>query len=124
MQLTFYAFKPDTPQQSLYQRGVDYLGHEHDVSPEEAYAFIEKFSDPRDSFYLNDLEGYLLVVWREEDQSLWVEIQGIDFWAISDVSLDAAKAIIEMVMRREKFGDEIPMMGHIWGAYGFLGVES
>ena len=123
MQLTFHAFFPDTPQRTLYQNGVDYLEHEYDVSPEDAYSFIEKLSDPRDSFYLHDPESYLLLVWKEEDQSLWVELQGIDFWAISEVSLEAVKAILEIVARRGKFGDYIPTMGHIWDAYGFMGDE-
>lgn len=121
MQLTFHAFAPGAPRQTLYQRGVDYLAHEYDVSPQEAYNFIEKLDDPRDSFHLHDPEGYLLHVWKEEDQSLWVEIQGMDFWAISEVSLDAAKAILDMVARRESFGDYVPTTGHIWDAYGFMG---
>ena len=123
MQLTFNAFEPSTPRQTLYQRGVDYLAHESDVSPEQAYNFIEKLNDPRDSFSLHDPEGYLLLVWKEETQSLWVEIQGIDFWAISEVSLAAAKAILDIVARRERFGDYIPTMEQIWDAYGFMGDE-
>jgi hypothetical protein len=123
MQLTFHAFETDTPQRTLYQQGVDFLAHEYDVSPEEAYNFIEKLNDPRDSFYLHDPEGYLLLVWKKEDQSLWVEIQGMDFWTISEVSLDALKAILDMVARREKFSDYIPTTGHIWDAYGFMGDE-
>jgi|GEM_PF-5762170 len=123
MHLTFHAFEPDTPQRTLYQQGVDYLAYEYVVTPDEAYNFIEKLNEPRDSFYLHDPEGYLLLVWKEGDQSLWVEIQGMDFWAISEVSMGAAKAILEIVARREEFGDYIPTMGHIWDAYGFMGDE-
>lgn len=123
MRLTFHAYEPDTPERTLYQQGVDYLAYEYDVSPEEAYDFIEKLNEPRDSFYLHDPEGYLLHVWKEGGQSLWVEIQGADFWAISEVSPGAAKAILDIVARREKFGDNIPAMGHIWDAYGFMGDE-
>jgi hypothetical protein len=124
MQLTFHAFKPDAPRQAVYQLGGDYLAYEYEVSAEEAFAFVERFNDPRDSFYLNDPGGYLLVVWREKDQTLWVEIQGTDFWAISAVSDDAAKEIIGMVARGEKFDDYIPTTGEVWDAYGFLGNNS
>ena len=123
MQLTFHAFEPGTPQRTIYQQGVDYLAHEYDVSPEEAYNFIEKLDDSRDGFYLHDPEGYLLHVWKEEDQSLWVELQGMDFWAISEASLGALKAILDMVARRGKFSDDIPTTEHIWDAYGFMGDE-
>jgi hypothetical protein len=124
MRLTFHAFKPEAPQQTLYRAGVDYLAHEYDVSPAEAFTFIERFNDPRDSFYLHDPEGYLLVVWKEEGRTLWVEIQGMDFWAISEVSADAAEEIIRMAARREKFDDSIPKVGRVWDAYGFLGEAS
>ena len=120
MQLTFHAFKPESPRQTLYQPGVDYLAYECDVGADEAFTFIERFNDPRDSFYLHDPEGYLLHVWREEDQTLWVEIQGVNFWAISEVSGDAVKEIIRMVARREEFNDNIPRMNCTWDAYGFL----
>jgi hypothetical protein len=124
MQLTLHAFKPGTPQRTLYQSGVDYLAYEYDVNSEAAFVFIERFNDPRDSFYLHGPEGYLLHVWREEDRTLWVEIQGTDFWAISAVNADAAKEIIGMVARREKFGDYIPKLSCVWDAYGFLGEVS
>ncbi len=120
MRLTLHSFKSDVPKDKICQPGVEYQVHEFNVGTEEAFTFFDKLIYPRDSFYLENSTNYFLDFWKE-DNSLWVEITGAEFWAYSEVTPEAAKTIIEMIDRRETFGEHIPTTDQEWDAYAFLG---
>ncbi len=120
MRLTLHSFKPNVPKDKICQLGVEYQVFEYNVGTDEAATFFDKLIEPRDSFYLEGSASYSLDFWKEEDQSIWVEITEIKFWAYSEVSLSSAKEIIAMLNREENFGNNVPMADQEWDAYSFI----
>jgi hypothetical protein len=123
MKLTLHSFRPEVPRDKICQPGIDYQVSEFDVGPEEACAFFDKLVRPRDSFYLNDPEGYLLEYWKEDGGAIWVEVTGSEFWATSEVSLNEARATIGNFFRGESFCMYIPTTERKWDAYSLLGTN-
>jgi hypothetical protein len=123
MRLTLHSFRPDVTRDKICQQGVDYQASNFDVVPEEACAFFDRLVQPRDHFYLNDPEDYLVEFWKEDDGAIWVEITGTEFWATSEVRLNEARAIIEGLFRGKSFCRHIPTTEREWDAYSLLGTN-
>jgi len=122
MKLTLHIFESDFPREKICQAGLDYRILECEVGPHEAYTFIDRLIFARDIVYLEG-QGGSLDFWKH-DQSLWTELTSDDIWATSEVSHDAARAIIEMLDRGERFGSRIPTTTREWDAYALLETNS
>lgn len=89
-----------------------------DVNLEEAYKLIEKLDIFSCNIYFK-IANINLTFGRSQDGALWVEIDDFndDFWAYTDITLEAAKKVLLMVLSGEHFGDFIPVTNEVWDAF-------
>jgi hypothetical protein len=96
----------------------NYEVFEREVYPEEAFEFLGRLVSSQDIVQLEEPHGSL-DFWKHED-SLWMELSTDALWATSQVNEIEAKAIIDMLARKESFGYCIPTTTREWDAYAPL----
>jgi hypothetical protein len=117
MKVTLSRYEEGVPARSLYRKGVDFHETEFDVGCAEAAALLAGLKGHRSNLGVETPNSYLCF-YIERDGSLWVEVVGDEFWAISEIDLTTGAEIIRLASEGSPFGERIPTTAREWDAYG------
>ncbi|MCA1614236.1 MAG: hypothetical protein LC800_08875 [Acidobacteria bacterium] len=119
MKVTLSRYEEGVPARGLYRKGVDFHHAEFDAGCAEAAALLASLKGHRSNLGVEAPNTYLCF-YIESDGSLWVEVVGDDFWAVSRIDLTAGAEIIRLASAGSPFGERVPTTGREWDAYGLI----
>lgn len=116
MLVRYKHFSPGAVIRNRYQEGVDYLEHEFDLEFDDTLYLLRELRD-RNNLWIDTPECTLNFS-IDGEANLWVDIDGKNnFWAASEITLDAAVEILRIAIAGGPFDEHIPTTDQEWGAY-------
>ena len=116
MKVNFTEVSPSIPSKERYEHGKDYLSHEFDLEFEDIIYLLKNLKNYRSRLWIQT--DYALIDFHiEEDNSLSVEIDYDNFWAVGEINLEIAEIILKQACDGKKFDNLIPTTDKEWGAY-------
>ncbi len=119
MKVSYIQYSSNAPIRDRYQEGVDYLCHDFDFGVEETLYLIQELKSDRSRVFVTGPTSALNFHFDRE--SLWVEIDDVTgLWAVSEIDLELAAAILRIAAEGTGFGEHIPTTDREWDAYSGL----
>ena len=116
MKVNFNEFSPNIHSKERYEHGKDYLSHEFDLELEDIKYLLKNLKNYRSNLIIQT--AYALIDFHiEENNSLSVEIDYDEFWAVGEINLEIAEIILKQACEGRKFNNLIPTTDKEWGAY-------